>query len=83
MPPHCDTLDGPVVKAAIKALESGNANLILPYVPRKAEAELKKAFGKTLQVRKQGKRAQELADYWFFETAVRLTGQGKMHPTPG
>ena len=77
MPPHCDTLDGPVVKAAIKALESGNANLILPYVPRKAEAELKKAFGKTLQVRKQGKRAKELADYWFFETAVRLHRAGE------
>ena len=29
MPPHCDTRDGPVVKAAIKALESGNLNYVL------------------------------------------------------
>ena len=27
MPPHCDTLDGPVVKAAKQALETGNINL--------------------------------------------------------
>jgi hypothetical protein len=29
MPPHCDTLDGPVVKAAKRALEAQNVNLIL------------------------------------------------------
>ena len=48
MPPHCDTLDGPVVSAAKKALETGNVNLILPWVPEKTETELKKAFEKTL-----------------------------------
>nr|MDO8081342.1 DUF6448 family protein [Candidatus Freyarchaeota archaeon] len=77
MPPHCDTMDGPVVKAAKMALETGNVNLILPWVPKKAEAELKKAFQKTLRVRKQDKDAAELADYWFFETAVRLHREGE------
>jgi hypothetical protein len=24
MPPHCDTMDGPVVKAAARALEAGD-----------------------------------------------------------
>jgi len=83
MPPHCDTLDGPVVKAATMALEKGNANYILPWVPKKAEAELKKAFEKTLQARKQGKEAMELADYWFFETAVRLHREGEGAPYTG
>jgi len=83
MPPHCDTLDGPVVKAARKALETGNINLILPWVPKKAEAELKKAFEKTLRVRKQSKEAMELADYWFFETAVRLHREGEGAPYTG
>jgi len=83
MPPHCDTLDGPVVKACKSALEKGNVNLILPWVPEKAEEELKKAFTKTLLVRKQGKKAAELADYWFFETAVRLHREGEGAPYTG
>ena len=53
-------------------LETGNVNFILPWVPKKAEAELRKAFEKTLRARKLGKEAAEVADYWFFETAVRL-----------
>lgn len=28
---HCDALDGPVATAAVKALETRNLNLILPY----------------------------------------------------
>ncbi|WXG45702.1 MAG: DUF6448 family protein [Candidatus Atabeyarchaeum deiterrae] len=77
MPPHCDTLDGPVVKAATSALEKGNVKLILPYLPKEGEEELKKAFEKTLRARKQGKEAKEVADYWFFETAVRLHRAGE------
>lgn len=83
MPPHCDTMDGPVVKAAKMALETGNVNLILPWVPKKAEAELKKAFEKTLRARKLGKEAAEVADYWFFETAVRLHREGEGAPYTG
>jgi len=33
MPPHCDTREGPVIKAAKKALETGNKNYILIRVP--------------------------------------------------
>lgn len=77
MPPHCDTMDGPVINAARKALETGNVNLILPWVPKKSEPQLKKAFTKTLRVRKLGKTAEELADYWFFETAVRVHREGE------
>ncbi len=44
MPPHCDTMDGPVVKASKIALETGNVNLILPWLPEKGEDELKKAI---------------------------------------
>ncbi len=83
MPPHCDTMDGPVVTAAKKALETGNVNLILPWVPKKAEDELKKAFEKALQARKLGKEAAEVADYWFFETAVRLHREGEGAPYTG
>ncbi len=77
MPPHCDTLDGPVVKAARKALEAKNVNYVLPWVPKEAEAELTHAFDIVLHVRALGKEAEDLADYWFFETAVRLHRMGE------
>jgi len=83
MPPHCDTIDEPVVKAAKRALDTGNVNLILPWVPKKAEGELRKAFEKTLKVRKEGGEALELADYWFYETAVRLHREGEGAPYTG
>ncbi|MGC9445092.1 MAG: DUF6448 family protein [Candidatus Methanospirareceae archaeon] len=77
MPPHCDTLDGPVVMAAKRALETGNVKLILPWVPKKAEAELQGAFERARLVRKASAEAMELADYWFYETAVRLHREGE------
>jgi hypothetical protein len=69
---HCDTLDGPVVQDARKALEQGNVTPTLKWVDPAAEAEIKAAFEQTVQVRKLGPAAQELADRYFFETLVRL-----------
>ncbi|MGD0330351.1 MAG: DUF6448 family protein [Nitrososphaeria archaeon] len=83
MPPHCDTMDGPVIKAAKKALETGNISFILPWVPKKAEEELERAFTRTLYVGTLSKEAEELADYWFFETAVRLHRKGEGAPYTG
>lgn len=77
MPPHCDTMDGPVVQAARKALETGNVNLILPWIQKTSETELKNAFQKTIQVRKLGNGSMEFADGWFYETAVRLHREGE------
>jgi len=83
MPLHCDTLDGPVVAAAKKALEIRNVKAILPWVPKKAENELTKAFKKALKVRAQGPEARDLADYWLYETAVRLHREGEGAPYTG
>ncbi|MEW6035302.1 MAG: DUF6448 family protein [Candidatus Micrarchaeota archaeon] len=83
MPPHCDTLDGPVVKAAMKALEKGNVNLVLPWVHEGAEGEVRAAFGKAMKARKQGADAAEVADLWFFETVVRLHRAGEGAPYNG
>lgn len=83
MPPHCDTLDGPVVAAARNALDTGNVNLILPWVPRRGEAEVRRAFRKAIRVRQQGTQAGELADRWFFETAVRVHRAGEGAPYTG
>jgi len=80
---HCDTMDGPVVKAAQKALESGNVNLILVWVQQKNESEIKKVFEKTLAVRKLSPQAKELADMYFFETIVRIHRAGEGAPYTG
>ncbi|HEY7492276.1 MAG TPA: DUF6448 family protein [Candidatus Tectomicrobia bacterium] len=80
---HCDGLDGPVVRAARKALETGNISLVLIWVQEKDEAEIKGAFQKTVAVRKLSPEAQELANMYFFETLVRLHRAGEGAPYTG
>ena len=74
---HCDTLDGPVVAAARKALDTGNVNLVLLWVQKKDDADIRKHFDKTVVVRKAGGAAKELADMYFFETLVRIHRAGE------
>lgn len=80
---HCDSVNGPVVEAARTALTERDVTLILPYVQPAAEAELTAAFKHTLEVRALGPEAQELADRFFFETAVRLHRLGEGAPYTG
>ncbi len=83
MPPHCDTLDGPVVMAAKKALATRDVRLILPFAPKTAEAEIAEAFERTLRAAELGMEAKELAEHWFFETVVRLHRAGEGAPYSG
>lgn len=80
---HCDTMDGPVVKAAKQALEKGDITPVLQWVKKEYEEEIRLAFAKTLTVRAQGKEARELADMYFFETVVRLHRAGEGEPYTG
>lgn len=80
---HCDTLDGPVVLAAKKSLETGNPNLVLIWIQDKDEREIRKAFEDTMTVRKLGGTAKELADRFFFETLVRIHRSGEGAPFTG
>jgi hypothetical protein len=77
MPPHCDSLDGPVVTAARAALARGNVDLVLPYVHTDGEAEVREAFDRTMASRALGRAAQDVADRWFFETVVRMHRAGE------
>ncbi len=74
---HCDAIDGPVAKAAQKALDTGNVNLALPYAPAKAEPEIKAAFAQSMKVRALGPEAKTLADRAFIEATVRLHRAGE------
>lgn len=80
---HCDTMDGPVVKAARHALDTGDVNLVLIWVQKNDEPEIRKAFQKTLEVRKLNPAAKELADMYFFETLVRVHRQAEGAPYTG
>lgn len=84
MPPHCDTLDGPVVLAAKKALDTGNVNWLLPWIYEGGEEQVRSAFNKVLEVHKlKNASAIELADLWLFETAVRVHREGEGAPYTG
>lgn len=80
---HCDTMDGPIIKNAQKALETGDINLVLMWIQKKDEAELKQAFQKAREVRKLNPAAKELADQYFLETFIRLHRAGEGAPFTG
>jgi len=80
---HCDTLDGPVVKTARVALETGKVAPVLAWVKPGDEAEVKAAFEKTRTARKLGPEARAVADTWFLETLVRVHRAGEGAPYTG
>lgn len=83
MPPHCDTRDGPIAEAVARALETGNINFILIWIPADSEKEMKGVFERGLKARRLGKDAKEVADDWILETAVRLHRAGEGAPYAG
>jgi hypothetical protein len=80
---HCDGLDGPVVKAAQQALQTGDLYQVLIWVRPQDEDEIKQAFDETLAVRKLNSQAQAFADRYFFETLVRIHRAGENAPYTG
>lgn len=69
---HCDTAEGPAVTDGRKALETGNINYALKWVPADDEGEVRDVFDKALKVRALGPDAAEVADRLFLETMVRV-----------
>ncbi|HLN21709.1 MAG TPA: DUF6448 family protein [Bacteroidales bacterium] len=74
---HCDTMDGPVVADARKALDQNNVNYVLKWIRPEFEKEVVDAFNQALTVRSQSTDAREIADMYFFEKVVRLHRQGE------
>lgn len=83
MPPHCDSLDGPVVVAARQALDAGRVDLVLPFVPADGETEITRAFEETMALRSLSPEIAAFADRWFFETVVRVHRAGEGAPYTG
>ncbi len=80
---HCDGLDGPVVEAGHRALETGEVSHALVWVLPEGEPEVRRAFRHALEVRSLGGEARGLADRFFFETLVRVHRAGEGEPYTG
>lgn len=80
---HCDTLDGPVVADARTALMQGEVSPVLKWVSKSEEEGIQTAFRQTMEVRKLGNEARDLADRYFFEMLVRIHRAGEGAPYTG
>ncbi|MCC6550884.1 MAG: hypothetical protein IT279_12535 [Ignavibacteriaceae bacterium] len=75
--PHCDAVEGPVVKAARKAILSGNINHVLVWVRAEDEKEIRDLFKRVQSVSTLNEEASDLARDYFFETVVRVHRMGE------
>ena len=74
---HCDSIEGPVVIAAKKALETGNLNYVLLWVSENDETEISNMFEKVMKVRNLRDDVRSLVDMYFIETVVRVHRMGE------
>lgn len=76
---HCDTLNGPVVNAARRALNTENVNYAVVWVKQKDEDDIVEALKKAIEKRKKAKTQEEKnsADMEFFETLARIHREGE------
>ena len=69
---HCDTMNGPVVLDAKKAIATDDVTPVLKWVAADDEPEIRASFERTMNVRAASEEVREMADMYFFETLVRL-----------
>ena len=79
---HCDTLDGPVVQDAKKAIEAKDITPILKWVKQGDEKKIRTAFDKVLAV-KGDTKAQTAAQHQFFANLVKIHRAGEGAPFTG
>ena len=72
---HCDTLDGPVIQDARKALETKDITPILKWVKQKDEKAVRAEFAKALNAK--GKKNADAAENKFFATLVKIHRAGE------
>ena len=77
---HCDTLDGPVIQDARKAIDNKDITPVLKWVKPQDEKAVRAAFQKVLA--DKGKNP-ETAEHKFFETLVKIHRVGEGAPFTG
>jgi hypothetical protein len=74
---HCDSYDGPLVKDALKALETGKVDLVYKWIEPESEQEIADLFNKTFALKEGDKEIYSIVEKHFLETLVRLHRQGE------
>lgn len=77
---HCDTLDGPVIQDAKKAIEARDITPILKWVKPKDENTVRSAFQMVLTGKAKN---PEKAEHKFFATLVKIHRAGEGAPFAG
>lgn len=77
---HCDTLDGPVILDARKAIEAKDITPILKWVKPKDEKAVRTAFNKVLANKS---KSPETVEHAFFSTLVKIHRAGEGAPFTG
>jgi len=80
---HCDTMDGPLIADARKALGQNNVNYVLKWVSSANESEIRDAFNLVMKVKGLSPEAKELSEKYFFEILVRIHRAGEGMPFTG
>jgi len=80
---HCDTMDGPLIADARKALGQNNVNYVLKWVSSANESEIRDAFNLVMKVKGLSPEAKELSKKYFFDTLVRIHRAGEGVPFTG
>jgi hypothetical protein len=74
---HCDTMDGPLIADARKAMGQNNVNYVLKWVSAANESEIRDAFNLVMKVKGLSHEAKELSEKYFYDTLVRIHRAGE------
>jgi len=77
---HCDTIDGPVIQDARKAIEIKDITPVLKWVKPKDEKAVTASFNKVISEKVKN---PEAAEHSFFETLVKIHRAGEGAPFTG
>lgn len=80
---HCDSYDGPVIKEALRALETNNVELVYKWISPEQENEIGALFNKTFSLKNGDKEIYNIVERHFLETLVRLHRETEGAPFTG
>jgi len=80
---HCDTMDGPLIADAKRAIEKNNVNYVLKWVMPEHEKEIVDVFNLSMKVRGLSPEATEISEKYFFDVLVRVHRSGEGVPFTG
>ena len=76
---HCDSYAGPVIKDAIRALQTNNVSLVYKWISAADETEITSLFDKTYKLSKVTKKYMLLLRSIFWKLSFVYIGLLNMH----